>query len=134
MDFLTPPPWISYVNLAAIAVVAFFVWLLWRSVRRLWQRDHGFDDISASLLHLTSRLNSVERDVQNIRHDVNAVGHTVQAMQETIGTDIVESEERIVAKLDKMMQAQGVLLQQISTRPCIVREDEARDDSCPGDE
>lgn len=130
-DLLPTLNWIPYVNFGANIAVACVVVLLWRSIRRLWERVETTAEMSIGLMSLGRRVEGLEKDVQNIRHDVNAVGHTVQAMQETLGTDIVESEERIVAKLRPIADAQVVIMQELSTRPCVAREAEARDGSCP---
>jgi len=115
-DFYQSPSIYTLSDLALTFGLAVAVFLLWRSFRR-WRRLRA---------GLPGALAALARDVANVRHDVNAVGSTVQMLQEQLGTDIVESEERIVAKLGEIADAQVAMMQQLSTRPCIVREVEAR--------
>jgi len=74
---------------------------------------------------------AIKRDMVEVRHDINAVGETVSSMGEILGTDIVESEERLALKLDKIAEAQLIVMQELSSRPCIVRETEMRERPCP---
>ena len=94
--------------------------------------------VMADLAGVKGELAGVKKDMVGVRHDINAVGETVSSLGESLGTDIVESEERLVAKLndklDTIANAQVVMMQTLSVRPCIVREAETQSRPCPDDE
>jgi hypothetical protein len=108
--------------------------LLWRRFAR-WRKTTAplfaqVGRVMGDIADLRGDLTRVKHDMVEVRHDVNAVGETVSSLGESLGTDIVQSEERILAKLSEVADAQITMMQTLSVRPCIVRETAAREDGC----
>jgi len=146
MSFLEPLP--AWLDLMLMMLLGFGLLSLWASFAH-WRKTRStlvveLAGVKADVAEMKQVIeqtrdgieqarndrSDMKRDIVGVRHDINAVGHTVHEVAEQLGTDIVESEERIVGKVDKLIEAQGVLLQQIATRPCMI-EEAARAKSCP---
>ena len=129
--FWRSPSVYTLADITVTVLLVFGVLLLWVRFTR-WRNATAplFTQVGVvmgDLAGVKGELANLKHDMVGVRHDINAVGETVATLGEQLGADIVMSEERIVAKLGEVADAQIVLMQTLSARPCVVREVEARE-------
>ena len=72
------------------------------------------------LLRLYRREDAVVKDLQeqiaSVRQDILGNGNALQEVATELGTDIVELREDLGARIDKLIEGQGAVLQELSKR------------------
>jgi hypothetical protein len=149
--------WLSSIALALGVLLSVAVISIWRGIQHRKQTRAKVEkelsgqvkvavdkanEASDQVSRMQGVIKSVEhmdRRLAKVEHDVGAVGHEVGKLEEELGTDIIQSEERLKEAMDKafakILEGQGQMRDALSARPCIMREAEAvaeaREIPCP---